>query len=335
MVPNIGGSFQTAIAALESARITRTESHIEIYLDIPSKMLPDVLRAKASKRYDLPVVFVTGIGTEREWWTNGILYNPFGGPAISVSNLQEQKNIYHDSEGNEANNNGGPAVQEHKYGVMFIEEWILSDQKRSVNHREGGPAYTRFEYESPNKQTWLEFTISCNDINAATDVSPKFLNPGDQVTVFREKEFSWYKHGKYYNDGKTYTHREDGNIAVHTRIEPKQLDMLQRIYTVERLLMWRNERGVLHRVEGPAVIKLYHVEETQRITEGKIKKGAIKYKTWKVQWMVNGEEISTKRVLDWCRNNRVVLRDGPCFDQSAFVRAEDELCFITDFLKLG
>jgi len=328
-------SYQRAIIAIEHARITRTESHIEIYLDIPSKMLPSVLRAKVSKRYDLPIVFVTGIGTEREWWVDGIVYNPFGGPAISVSNSQEQKIIYHNSEGYIANDNG-PAVQKHKYGVLYIEEWTKNSQKYPTDHREGGPAFTRFEYEIPNKQTWLEFTIDRSyDINPATDVSPKFLNPGDQVTVFREKEFSWYKHGKCYSDGTSHTHQEDYGIAVYTRIDIKELDMYQRSYTVKRRLLWKNEEGKLHRVDGPACVELYHVEETQKTTAGKTKKGATKHGTWKTSWVVNDRTISTKHVLDWCQKNRVVLRDGPCFNKSSFTKAEDELCFITDFLKLN
>ena len=328
---SLDSSLWTALAALENARITRTESHIEIYMDIPSKMFPDVLRTKVSKTYDLPVVFVTGIGTEREWWTNGVTYNPFGGPSLSVSNIHERKTIYTDSNGLEVNDNGGPAVQIHKYGVQFIEEWIINGAKTPVTHRAGGPAYTRFEHETPNKQTWLEFTLSRSDI----DASPKFLNPGDQVTVFREKEFSWHKNGKCYNDGNSYTHREDYAIAEYTKIETKCFDMLQRIYTARRELSWRNEEGALHRVDGPAIIKLWHIEETQKTTAGKLMKGVIRHKAWNVQWVVNGKTISTKRVLDWCRKNRVVVRDGPCFDHSVFVKAEDELCFITDFLNLN
>lgn len=328
-------SYQNALTALAKAKVTRTESYIEIYLDIPSRMFPDVLRAKVSKRYDLSVVFITDNGTEQEWWTDGIVYNPFGGPARTVNNLQMQKAVYHDSEGNEANNNG-PAVQEHDYGVHFIEEWLIKgSSNRSISHRVGGPSFTRLEYETPDKQTWLEFTISRNDINAITDVSPKFLKPGDPVTVFREREYSWYKHGKCYSDGNSFTHREDYGVAVNTRIEQRELDMYQRTFTVQRKFWWRNEEGQLHRVDGPAWVQLNHIEETQKISEGNVKKGVIKYgRTWKTQWTINNEVISTKYVLDWCRKNRVVLREGPCFDQSAFLKAEDELCFITDFLQL-
>lgn len=335
------GLYQSAIKALEQARVTRTSSHIEFYLDIPSKMLPDVLRAKVSKRYNLPVLFITSNGTDHEWWTDGIVYNPLGGPSISVNSGQELKIIFHDSEGNEVNDNGGPAIIQHKFGVMYIEEWLTLGSRSQVFHRTGvhrdggpagGPAFTRFEYEIPNKQTWLEYTLSHNE---AKDVSPKFLNPGDQVIVFREKEFSWYKKGKPFNGGRAFTHREDFCSAEHTRMEPRTLDMFQRSYTIKRKLRWRNDSGMEHRVDGPAHVNLYNIEETRKTTDDGVKKGAIKYRTWKTRWAVNGTEIATKHVLDWCRRNRVVLRDGPCFDQSVFVKAEDELCFITDFLKLN
>ena len=265
------------------------------------------LKIELSNQLGVPVQFVfqTGSQTRREWWYQGIIYNPFG-----PSSVVDDQHCYHEihtlPDGRDGRD-GGPANITHRYQKSYREKWINSNG--AIHRSDGGPAIIEIDYGKPPVTTY-----------GFTD----YFNKGDLITYMERRELVWIRNGKKYCDSSWARQVDNG---IWERIDVSFNDVIRTTVVLDRTLFWYDGNNELHRSEGPAYMKFKHVKETEKNN----KHGKWKYKGWTGSWYVHGREINDIDIIHWARKNNIRMWDDACYDKSAFRDADGEFCFLTDF----
>jgi hypothetical protein len=290
---------------LKTAKVISTGKSITVLFRDRDR-LPTAFKNMLSISWVHPIQFIFEYkgAITHDWWTNGINYNPFGAAHYESNNIGHIE-YYHGSTG-ELGRDNGPASVQHVFNQSYIEQWAIEN---NIFHRDNGPAVTEILFPA---LVTIEF-------NEPGDKNPTVTNK------FRSRK-TWYHHGKNFNPNGWSNILDENYTDV---LETLGANNVQRITNIgTRRISWTNEDGMLHRVDGPAVLIMEEFKE--------IEKDGISYTSqpvkWHGIWYVHGKELSYKKILTWATRHGILLRNEPCFDRSAFHNTEDEFCYITDFL---
>lgn len=306
--------------ALKVASISMTGETVTVLIRDRDSLSSQV-KSALSRQAKRPVCFVFNSefnGTEQQWWTNGKVYNPNGPSIIRLSdNEATEKWTYPDgTEGRET----GPASIVHVFNARYEETWVHAHDNRTVRHREDGPAYILKQYNAGGYTTWAEFRASY----------PKM--PGNylpQEHVCRgiiDQTKTWYRRGVNYNPNGCGYQFDMSGVESTMFISPMSVMHIECFQSRE--LRWMDERGALHRTDGPARIVLDCVKQVEK--DGVI--APLAFQGWKAEWYIHGTEIPKLEIFKWARKNGIIMwNDQPCHDCSAFASEDGEFCFMTDF----
>ncbi len=302
---------------LQKATVTYNGSYVTVLFRDRDRTSTQ-FKQMVSFQLKVPVQLIFQSGTEStviEWWVNGVHYNPFG-PAKVSEGLNGYEETHHLPDGS-LGRNDGPAFVSNQFGVQFVERWTPG---KSQLHRVGGPALSEIDYGDPATDTWANFSRRLNFQKVG-------LSDDNQGTVIKRRELSWYQRGKCRNDDGW---AKQMDFTVFERFEVVQpMGIMRTAYVTQRELRWYDENEKLHRVDGPAIIKMKNVREIEK--DGKMAKWQCE--SHEGQWYVRGSEIPKYEILKWAKKNHIPLLSEPCYDRSAFMHTDGELCFITDLAK--
>jgi hypothetical protein len=285
--------FKTLAADLQDATITYTSETITIMFRSRDRLTHELKKA-LSHAVKVPVhfMFQSKQGFKQEWWFHGSHHNPFGGAALQTITDTHYLEHHYDKHG-WAGCDYGPSKIEHHYGKSYTEEWITTT---GDYHREGDPAKIRIEYHLPTTSNKTSFTT---------------------------RELEWFQSGKRFN-GDSWSHLLDVN-GMET-FETASNGFIRTLQVANRTLQWFNERGELHRTDGPAYLQLSTFKEIEK--DGKI---TWRWRGWHGDWRINDKEIPYGDILKWSKRHNILMWNEPCYDRSAFRTDDGEVLFITDF----
>lgn len=307
--------YQRCSDALKKAQVTDLGAYTEVRFSDRQNIGTD-FKATISYRFSTPVLFAFNFqsGYRREWWTQGVCYNPHG-PAIEFETAQERKTHYHmegGTVGREEQHGEGPITVDHEFGVVYKEHW---------EDRPDGPSYVELRYASPSRTSYSNFSENSDSIKG-------LIGEKETVNVFHDRSFVWNSNGKLGRGTgpNNWSQQYDTGIAEYT--SPSTiLSVTKTMVVVHRELRWYHpDTDQLHRTDGPAIIKLQNVKETSK--DGRA--SAWIYGNWGVEWHINGKKIPAYKVHQWAKRHNISMVDNPCYDRSMW-NEETELCFMTDF----
>lgn len=315
--------------ALDRATILFTGEHMVVqFRDVDR--LSTQFKQMVSFQFKRPVQFIfqSQDGTSIEWWTNGRKHNPFGATS-QLDTKYARSEDYYNKFGN-LHRIDGPARTEHVYGVSYNEDWI----NNGILHRDDGPASINTRYGDPNQATWAEFrgygypSQLTSDYKGDAHWSGKTAANNNRIgTIINSRQKLWFDRGNCHNENSWAVQRDSMCFEYIEIIQP--MNLLRTTRCAHRELRWYDQDEKLHRLDGPAILKLNNVQELEK--DGKILPW--KYDSWSAEWYVRGMAIPTLNVINWAKKNHILMHNEPCYDHSVFRDSDGELCFITDFIK--
>lgn len=266
-----------------------------------------------------PVMFVMDGGARTEFWTKGFLHCPWDA-AIRIRTPNRESAHYNDSDGI-SHRIGGPAETSYLLdsGSERYEEYWRIDGKQ---HREDGPSSTAIMKVPRAQKTWGSI-LNLHEWEQHIDLFPA-STPIKYTTTL---DTNWCRHGEPYRENDGYTSLCETGIVEVTQIS-ELLGIRNVRICVRQEFNWRNDRGELHRVDGPAIVKLHgSCEITQN---GKMVDKT--YEGFSTAWYYDGFSMNNTFVHDWVEDNDIGIGEEPFIDNSYFASAEDETCFLMDVI---
>lgn len=305
-------------------------------------------RKELSKILTKPVLFRDG-GRE-DWWNDGHLENPLGGPQTSCNNQDVRSYNYRDRNGPVARPDG-PSIFQDEAGT-YKEYWYQEKNDFSLVNRSDGPA----SVDIVGKKTIWWNPHSHKD--CPVQVSPDTFIDGTQVLMGDSMIQRWVdptgvKHGvvKFHS----YPIRRSDNKGLvkgtwmvggvnYTKVISKEVSLhwgrwlgFGSLSNIGQLRVPNEGVNIaLHRISGPSRILLGDVKETYR-------NGELVHRSWKnstVEWKVrpnNGNSPDLIRHIDvvkWAKQENILLRDTlDPMTLSYFMNKTDEILFASEFLN--
>jgi hypothetical protein len=303
-----------ALEALDKATISFMGTYTEILFSDEDRLSTQIKEVVSLQKNRLTkFVFQSRKGTKIEWWSNGANYNPHGA-AISIQNTNRLEERHHRPDGS-LGCDYGPAIVTHAFGLRYQERWITGN---NIRHREDGPAIIEILYSSTPRDTWSSF---CNEYDIKIENS---TNPTGNIITLRSQE--WYRNNVQTRRDSWAAQTDSKCFERFEQIAP--MGMMRTLVCGERRLEWRDEKGYLHRTDGPAVMILKNVKEVE--TNGRMVPWQCE--TWVGYWWIHDTPIPSLDIAKWAKKNHIPMMNEPCYDRSIFRRDDGEVCFITDFI---
>lgn len=307
--------FNEALGLLNRAEFKIFGSFLEVTLKSAKDWnnLKRVVMANISMQTDRTVCFMTADGSMKIWWTAGVNHNPYG-PAILIDTPEEYFERHTDINGF-MHREGGPAQIKRKEDGTYREEWGVhpGTQERT----DGGPALIAVEPPSLII-TWEDWAKSRHYINKQR------YDKNTPVQVGHKRIKQWVIGGRPKRTKGKPTKIVEEAFGKVIEITPALVPRVTS-YADRRIYNWERDDGVLHRTDGPATITLYNVCR-EKLGAQKVN---MTWTNWSGQWFYEGKAINPGQ---WFRENNVDLVTTPPIEGSAFVKPDDEFCFLTDFV---
>ena len=329
--------LDTALKDIFRSRVFDFGTHIEMTLPVDSSgmLLPSQVKFNISAKLgDKPILFKLG-SVASEWWVNGSCHHP-NDPCVEVNNGKVQQKLYKDENGFPHRIGGAAEVTRvtNDEGDVYEEFWKISP---GINHRtDGGPACTTVQYENDKDlKVWSKFLDrECQVAIPRNELTKRFGNTWkdrfrDQKPVkhVSKRTLEWFDNGNPKREDNNPTSVSDFDSFEIIQMS-NLLNMKTTTLTGTKEYRWMDEEGRLSRHNGPAVIKLYMVEE---VVEGG-KTISYNYEEMATEWHYNGTHIDSDGVHKWLNANDIKLQYEENIWDVMFT-PEDEFCFISDFLS--
>ncbi len=301
--------------ALSHAEVTDQGTYVTVLFHQPDRQSTQ-FKQMVSFQMGKPVQFIWNHrdGTRIQWVDQGGTFNPHG-PAIVDESPQRYEET-HNLQSGQLGRKGGPAYIQHAFGVSYVERWTPGG---NMLHRVEGPALVEIDYGDPNKMSWERFTKEL-------DIKSK-MNTRQEGTVIKRREKTWYRHGKCTNED-TWAKQSDFTVFEWFEVMPP-MSIMRTTFVAQRELRWYDEEERIHRLDGPAILKMTNVIEIEK--DGT--KTAWQCEKWSGEWYVRGTLIPSLTILQWAKKHGVPMHNEACYDKSAFKGSDGELCFITDIAQ--
>lgn len=329
--------LDTALKDIFRSRVFDFGTHIEMTLpvDASGMLLPSQVKFNISAKLGGKPILFRYDNTTQEWWVNGACHHP-SDPCVVVNNKKVQQRLYKDENGFPHREGGAAEVTRvtSDEGDVYEEFWKISP---GINHRtDGGPACTTVQYENDKDlKVWSKFLDrECKVSIPRNALTKRFSNTWKDrfwdhkpVRYVSKRLLEWFENGnpKRANDEPTSFSDFDSFEIIQMS---NTLNMKTTTLTGTKEYRWVNEEGKLSRHNGPAIIKLYMVEE---VVEGE-RTISFNYEDMETEWHYNGIKIASAKVYDWLINNDINLQYGENVWE-VMLTPEDEFCFISDFLS--
>lgn len=326
----------TALKDIFRSRIFDFGSHLEITLpdDAPPKLPAQVKFNISAKFGSKPVLFNYNSGWTREWWINGACHHPHD-PCVIVGGGQVQQKLYKDENGYPHREDGAAEITRvtNSDGDVYEEFWKISP---GIKHRtDGGPASIMVHYENDcNLKVWEDFlSRESRVVIPRAPLQERFSKTWknrykDQRPVkhVRKRIQEWFAHGKPERKGDLYTTCGDYDTFEIVQMT-NNFNMKIISLTATKEFKWQDENGKLSRHNGPAIIKLYMVEEVNQ--NGSVSMG---FEDYVVEWYHEGIRLPDEDVVNWMVSNNIKMTGGDSILEKT-LSPEDEFCFISDFIS--
>lgn len=271
--------------------------------------LQEIIQKVAPVEYAMPVKYQLFNNQITVWVTNKKFYNPFGGPAIEIKIGTTEKYFYLDENMNVYNITGGPSMILN-YTTWYREEWTTGNNKKI---KDNTITYFNIDVSTGTNDSdhnslfqWLK------GIKVPLPASLMKITEERYCTHIADNTFLHVINGSVYNSDFAVDIK--GNTTYNK-------------YILEKTLTWETDDLTVTRLDGPASITLDRVKETYK--NGKLV--SMTYGNWARFWYVNGKKITETKLNEWAKKNNIVVKSGPCLDESAFTNAKDQMQFMIDF----
>lgn len=307
------------------SRLTDLGSHLRVIVapeedNAKDGTLSQLTKSTFSINAGKPVMFITDGGARTEFWTKGFLHCPWDA-AVRIRTPNRETVHYNDS-GGVSHRIDGPAETSYLLDTgseRYEEFWRVNGE----HHREDGPSSIAILSASNDHKTWGEM-LKLHEMNQYLDMFPESTPIKYTSTI----DTRWNRNGSPYRENNGYTTLHETGISEVTQIS-ELLGVKNTRLCIRREFNWRNDACDLHRVDGPAIIKLlgsYDVTKNGEVVEQS-------YESMTMGWYFNGFKIPDGHVSRWATENFIKRGKEPFIDNSYFASAEDETCFIMDFLS--
>ncbi len=306
------------------SRLTDLGSHLRVIVapeedNATDGMLSQLMKSSFSINAGKPVMFVMNGGARTEFWTKGFLHCPWGA-AVKIKTPNRDISQYNNSAGISSCTHGPAETtyildpREERY-----EEYWRVDGK---SHRDDGPSAISIVTASNDHKTWGSI-IEIREWEQYRDMFPE----STPIKLTTTNDTNWCRHGEPYRENDGYTSVHETGIIDVTQIS-ELLGVKNTRLCVRREFNWKNDRGELHRVNGPAIIKLYGscvITKNGKVVEQT-------YDSIDSVWYYDGANMNNSFVHDWVAENNIDIGKEPFIDNSYFASAEDETCFLMDVM---
>lgn len=319
------GLYEHDSKLLLRSRLTDLGSHLRVIVapeedNATDGTLSQLTKSTFSVNAGKPVMFVMDGGARTEFWTKGFLHCPWDA-TVRIRTPTHESTHYNDSDGI-SHRIGGPAETSYMLdsGTERYEEFWRVNGKP---HREDGPS-SIIIMKAPHAQKTWGAILDLHQWKQHLDLFPA-ETPIKYTTTF---DTQWRRNGAPYREDTGYTSLHETGITEVTQIS-ELLGIRNVRMCVRQEFNWRNDRSELHRVDGPAVIKIYG---SCVITEN----GTVVDKTYEkidTAWYYGGGSMNNSFVHGWIDDNDIGIGEAPFINNSYFASAEDEVSFIMDVLS--
>lgn len=306
----------------ERAIIRDRITHLEIAIDEDDWGNGDnyaFTMANLSMQFSRPILFTNRNRTTNVWWTNGARFNP-NGPSIRISisgNMYEK----YTNENGMTHREDGPAVVKDMDG-KYMEEWMVSPGKL---HRVDGPASIHLDNASPHFKPWKD-CLKLEDARWFRWV-PKRFQEEQPVQHYVNRQQDWFQHGRPKRGNKLPTSIYDQGVFIVTIITPTLIPYTY-TYIRRREYRWLDEDGRLDRSDGPAIVCVNNL----KMEDFGHEQLSLRYSNSSTRWYYKGSSLNEYKREEWMKKNGIKLIDGLPVEKSAFVKEDDEFCFLADYL---
>lgn len=272
--------------------------------------------SRISERVGKPVKALREYGNKRvdiKWFTDGVLYNPFGGPSNSGVGLDE----WTGADGR-PHRVGGPSKIE-RTGQCDRTEW----RQNWELHREDGPAIS-LAYFNTSWPRQCKFGELPKNFNVHDD-HRAYFHANERVSLYASREHGFYLRNKLNSiaDRASLVSATEVLEAM-TLIENGSI--IRKTYCDSKTWTWHAD-GVKHRTTGPAKVVMSNCYEEWKDDILITRQCA----GWEVEWCLNGTLLKNHDVNEWLKRHHVLLIEPYRIDGSVWREQQDEFAFVMDF----